>query len=346
MDVWAVLAIVAGAVAFVWLVLFATAAVVTRPREPDPVPAGLELGGTEAAAGAGGLCARWRVPRETVGATAIDLVSRGVLAIAEPTDDHYTLAVVDAPADLADHERQVLDFVRSKQSAGPAPVEALSLGDDKDERRWWARFDRAVRKDARRRGLSRPRWPLAATVLFVVGGLIPTGLLLLASASRDSDVKDERRAAGTTSSTSDSDSDGIETALLAGGVLAWIPLVGAVVKSRQERETAAGFEAAGRWLGLRENLEANGTFPDLEPVAVAVWDRYLAYAVAFGLAARTAHALPFAADSPTEAWSCVTGKWRLVHVRYRRGLFGATRSPLRTMWRGFVAVAGTVAIAY
>src|SRR4051794_41699094 len=116
MDVWAVLAIVAGAVAFAWLVLFATAAVVTRPREPDPQPAGLEFGGTESPAVAGFLCAGWRVPRETVGATAIDLVSRGALAIAEPTDDHYTLAVVGSPADPADHQRPVLDFVSSKQS--------------------------------------------------------------------------------------------------------------------------------------------------------------------------------------------------------------------------------------
>src|SRR4051812_30931602 len=148
MDVWAVLAVVAGAVAFGWLVLFATAAVVTRPREPDPQPAGLELGGTESPAVAGFLCAGWRVPRETVGATAIDLVSREVLAIAEPTDDHYTLAVVGSPSELADHERQLVDFVRSKQRAGPVPVEALSLGDEKEERRWWSRFEKAVRRDA------------------------------------------------------------------------------------------------------------------------------------------------------------------------------------------------------
>src|SRR3954469_7796651 len=110
MDVWAVLAVVAGGVAFVWLVLFATAAVATRPREPDPAPAGLEFGGTESPAVAGFLCAGWRVPRETVGATAIDLIARGAMAIAEPTDNHYTLAVAGAPTDLADHERQVLDL--------------------------------------------------------------------------------------------------------------------------------------------------------------------------------------------------------------------------------------------
>jgi len=343
-DVWVVLAVIAGGVTFVSLVLFATAAVATRPREPDPEPAGLELGGTESPAVAGFLCAGWCVPRETVGATAIDLVARGVLAIAEPTDNHYTLAVAAAPADLADHERQVLDLVDRRQTAGPVPVEALSLGDEKEERRWWSRFEKAVRRDARQRGLSRPRWPVPVVVLFVVGGLIPSGLLFLASASRDADAKAEASAAG--ASTSSDDSDGVATALLLGALVAWVPLVGSVVKSRQERETAEGSSAAARWLGLRENLDANGTFPDLEPVAVAVWDRYLAYAVAFGLAARTAHSLPFAADSPTEAWSCVTGKWRLVHVRYRRSPFGAIRSPLRTMWRGFLAVAATAAVAY
>lgn len=57
-----------------------------------------------------------------------------------------------------------------------------------------------------------------------------------------------------------------------GGFLSW------------ESLTAAGREAAAHWLGVREFLAADDAMDQLPPAAVAIWDRYLAYAAAFGVA--------------------------------------------------------------
>ena len=60
---------------------------------------------------------------------------------------------------------------------------------------------------------------------------------------------------------------------------------------------------APRWLGLREYLSHNPAFPDMAPAAEVIWDRYLAYAAAFGLARAAVTALPIRAEDPDRAWS-------------------------------------------
>ena len=52
-----------------------------------------------------------------------------------------------------------------------------------------------------------------------------------------------------------------------------------------------GQDAASRWLGVRDFLAQDDAFHSLPPDAVAVWDRYLAYAAAMGVAKDAAKGL-------------------------------------------------------
>jgi hypothetical protein len=98
--------------------------------------------------------------------------------------------------------------------------------------------------------------------------------------------------------------------------LAWFPLMAIPHKLGAERDTPAGREAAARWLGLREHLEGSGGFSDAPPAAVAIWDRYLSYGAALGVAAGAVRALPLGSESDTVAWTSNGGKWRMVRIDY------------------------------
>jgi hypothetical protein len=76
--------------------------------------------------------------------------------------------------------------------------------------------------------------------------------------------------------------------------------------------------AGSRWLGVRAYLSETVTFPDLPPAHVQLWDRYLAYAAAFGVARACIRALPMGAELDRRAWSSYGGTWRQVKVRYGR----------------------------
>src|SRR5262249_28886828 len=81
------------------------------------------------------------------------------------------------------------------------------------------------------------------------------------------------------------------------------------------------------------------------PTAVAIWDRYLAYAVALGVAATTERSIPLGAESDTEAWSSVGGHWRIVRVRYPRRLPpGWGRPPWKNAFIGLFSagIAGAI----
>ena len=107
---------------------------------------------------------------------------------------------------------------------------------------------------------------------------------------------------------------------------------------QSERDTPAGVAAAARWLGLEENLRDAGGFADLPPTAIAVWDRYLGYATAFGLTGNILHLVPLAPESPTEAWSNESGRWRVVHIRYPRRKAMRGRIPSVLLFQGIVAL--------
>src|SRR3954471_13496834 len=137
---------VAGAIAVAaWLVLLGLLAVATRARTPDPGPEVLDLPGEEPPAVVAMLADDWKVGREAVPATLIDLAARKVLAIEEVGPDRYVVRLRPAsatPAGLTSYEDQVLDHVRRLAAPdGTVPCEALTTGPDEESKGWWKRFN-------------------------------------------------------------------------------------------------------------------------------------------------------------------------------------------------------------
>jgi hypothetical protein len=113
-----------------------------------------------------------------------------------------------------------------------------------------------------------------------------------------------------------------------------------------ERDTPAGREAAAKWLGLREHLEGSGGFTDAPPAAVAIWDRYLSYGAALGVAAGAVRALPLGSESDKVAWTSYGGKWRMVKIDYpKRVPPGWGRLPLLATVIGLASLVGGLFVA-
>ncbi|MGH9246288.1 MAG: DUF2207 family protein [Acidimicrobiales bacterium] len=316
-----------------WLFLLAALAAATRPRTPEPMPAGLEFGGHEPPAVVNLLTSDWRLEPEAMAATLVDLAARRVVAFEQSAPDQFAVRVdgtSGARTELASYERDVLDHVRKLAHGGVVPLAALNEGGGGDHG-WWKRFEKAVLAHARGDGLSRPRWsgPQKAvlTVTAVIPGL-PAGAAAVSAFEPESD-------------------DVLGLFAFAAG-LVWFGLLAVFARTNDERDTDAGLAAAGRWLGLRENLAANPMFASLPPTGITMWDRYLAYAAAMGLATTTLRTIPLGEhESARRAWSAVGGEWRLVTVRYpdvtppRWG-----RPPGRTIVVGVALAAVIAAIIY
>jgi hypothetical protein len=308
------LLIVAGVAVGSWLVVLELLAMATRPRQPPPGPAVLVDTTTEAEPPAlvSFLTNHWAVGPEAAPATLIDLAARHYLTIDEVDPDHFMCRLRAGPTvaeRLTPYEEQVLDRVRSLGVDGSVPCEALATGTAEDAGPWRKRFDRAVVADARARGLSRGRWTKASYAVLGLTALAPAAGIgaVLAAASAD-----KARTPGQHHS-------GAGDAFWA-AVVAWALLMALTSAFRAQRETPAGSAAAARWLGLKAHLHADETFPTLPPAAVAIWDRYLAYGAALGLAAAAVHSLPMGPESDREAWSSFGGRWRLVRIHYPRYL--------------------------
>lgn len=305
------LAIAAAVALAVWFVALAVLALASRADLPDPLGATSDFGGEESPAVAGFLVNRWEVGHEAVPATLLDLAAKKVVAIDQVAPDRFvcrvrSAAASSAAADLADYERQVLDHVRGLTSDGVVPCEALTTGPEADSKGWWERFRKAVVADARRQGLSRSRWSKVAITAL---GVVAVGPAMLAAAALVVAPSDK-------SSSSSSKDDNPAVGALALGFVGWFALMAIPFSLRAERDTEAGRAAAARWLGLREYLQDDELFDEAPPAAVAIWDRYLAYGAAMGVAAGAVRALPLGAESDTEAWSSYGGRWHVVRVRY------------------------------
>jgi hypothetical protein len=295
----------AGVAAAIWLMLCGVLWLVSRPRFPDPGPVVADLG-PEPPAIANMLVNRWRLTRVAMAATLVDLAGRRVLGLEDYVGGRHVVRVrSNSPpgVGLTRSEQQVVELVRARATGGSAPVEALDLGASGDANKWWERFSKAVKEDARRHGLARGRWTYRDRVLMSGGLAVVLGLLGLAFA-----------IARVGESAEDDEFDRWTWVLVAGiawfGATAWFARTGAL------RETEPGREVCARWLGVRQYLRQSAAFGDLPPGAVAVWERYLAYATAFGMAHTTARALPFATDDPGTAWSRYGGQWQQIRVKY------------------------------
>ena len=292
----------------IWVAALLTIAALRDPRRVQAVPALLEPQGDETPAIVNLVTTDWDLGHEAIPGTLIDLAARRHLDIDMVGDDTFVTVRRSGPArpdDLTAYESLVLGHVSDlarRTEAGRVPAAALTTGPERSAKKWWKRFRAAVVHDSRRRGLSRPRWPVGLKTALVLAALpIAITAALAGSTLRDDPANDDDSPA--------------ESALLCGF---WtFAVLGSVAWTRSgERDTPEGRASAARWLGLREQLAEDPLFAEQPPAAVAVWDRILAHGTALGVAHGVVQALPLGAESEREAWSPVGGRWRVVRVRY------------------------------
>lgn len=304
--------------ALLWLSAAGWAVVATRPApvaadgptmelRPEP-PALVEY-----------LTGGWESGRGAPRATLLDLAARGFLALDQTgPDPRDTLVRIRPPRrgtapgataeeDLLPYEALVLARVTALASAGVLPAGALARGTEDEDRGWWRAFGRAVAADARDRGLARDRYPARLKAGLTLAAAAPSALAAVLFVS----------LAG----------PGAWFMSLATGLGLWI--CGSVLVSRLtgERETPAGVEACAHWLGVREWLARDESFPGLPPAAVAVWDRYVAYGAATGVARSALAVLPLGPRDERRAWSTYGGGWHEVRLRYAPAPARALRPP-------------------
>ncbi len=278
---------VVGGLLWVGLALFAYAL-----RAPPRPPVGLHTLslGPEPPAVANFLVNGFRVTREAIAATMLDLAARRVLDVEQRDLDEFFVRVRTQSAEgLASYERRVLAVVERRAVDGDAvPVASVTTGTEVASKEWRALFEAEVVADAQARGVAREALDRGAFGLLVAAAAIPAACAWAVW--------------------------GIVPALVA--VTAAAGLLGWLYGRHPQRETPAGLEAASRWLGVRAEIALNPVFDTQTPVTVALWNRLLAYGAALGVARGATGPLAFAAESDTVAWSDHGGRWREVRIAY------------------------------
>jgi predicted membrane protein DUF2207 len=308
---------VAGVV--LWLLVVAAVRWARRPVEARVGAKTLDLG-DEPPAVANLLVHDFDVTREALPATLLDLAARDVVEL-EHRGPGVFFCRLDPRADppSTEYETRVLDLLRRRAVGGVVPPEALTTGSREASTKWWGAFRREVIDDCQRRGLSRDLWNRSTLSALTVVGLVPAPLLAVAF---------EWRSA-------------------LGYVVVMLAFVGWLRAGRRQRETPAGLEAASRWLGVRSKLREDEVLRSTPAITVALWERHLAYAAAFGLTGEASRLLGLEAESDTRVWSAHEGNWRRVRVQYPRVFpLGWGLSPVGAIVRGLAAVtAGGILIA-
>src|SRR5439155_172972 len=100
------------------------------------------------------------------------------------------------------------------------------------------------------------------------------------------------------------------------------------------RDTPAGREVAGRWLGLRAYLRGDESFANLPPSAVAVWDRYLSYGDAVGATRVCSAVIDLGMGNRKRVWSSFGGSWHRVRVQYPKAWPRYGKTATRLILRG------------
>lgn len=313
LDLAAVFAVV------LWLLAVAAVRLVRRPVEARVGAKTLDLG-SEPPAVANLLVNDFDVTREAMPATLLDLAARDVVEL-EHRGPGVFFCRLDPRADppSAEYEARVLDLLRRRARDGVVPPEALTTGPTEAAAKWWSAFRREVVDDCQRRGLSRDLWDRGILSALTTAGIVPAPLLAVAFGWR----------------------------VALGYIVVMLAFVGWIRSRRRQRETPAGLEAASRWLGVRSELRENQVLRSTPAITVALWERHLAYAAAFGLTGEASRLLGLEAESDTKAWSAHAGRWRRVRVQYPRLLpLGWGLSPVGAIVRGVAAVAtGCIVIA-
>lgn len=304
----------------------------TRPRRPASRVATMDLG-PEPPAVVDLLTDDFSVTPEAVPATLVDLAARRWLTIEEAGRGNVVIRLRTADRDepLAPFERRVLDHLRSLSLDSLVPAAAMTTGPEGASKRWWRSFRREVVADAQRRGLSRDRWTKAMLAPIWIGVVSAGALLWLAMELGD--VRDEL----------DPPSRGGGLWLLVVFSAVGLGIWASTVLGRDlQRDTDASLDAASRWVAVRDYMATVGDFNDKPAAMVAVWDRYLAYAVALDLAPLVVAQLPLGAEDHRQTWSRASGRWRQVRVRYPLMRPGYGQHPLLALVGA--AVAGAAAL--
>ncbi|MFJ6937805.1 DUF2207 family protein [Streptomyces sp. NPDC101132] len=323
--VWA-----ASAALALWLVGFALALVATRNGAPHTGPATQEFGeDPEPPAVVSLLANHWRSVDHAAEATLLDLAHRGLVELRQNGDRaaHTTVHVPGPGAtgaagsaeELRPYERRVLARVAERAGTDGAPLGAVTFRGRERAAAWNRGLRQEVVAEARRLGLSRPRFGPGLNAVLMAGTLVPTALYAVAVLSTGRLLP------------------AVTVASLVIGPLTWL-----VAKATGERATEAGLDRAGHWAGVRAWLHAHEEFAKLPPAAVAVWDRYLSYGAALGVTTRINQLLDFGTGSRRRVWSAYGGTWREVRIRYPRLLPGFGAGPARLL--RLAAAAATVAV--
>jgi hypothetical protein len=299
-----------------WFALLELLALLSRPNKPEAGPASMiDVGEDgEPPAVVNYIANGCMVTDAGVAATLLDLAAHRYLTVDEQGPDQFVCRLREGGSPVRPYEQSVLGHVRSLAVNGVVPCQALTTGTEGESEAWRKGFDKAVAADARSRGLTKGRWTKAAIAILGAAAVVPAGFLVAAIAATPPPAHPTRGHSHT----------GVGDDLVI-GLVAWGILMAAVTLYRSQRPTAAGRSVWARWLGLREYLHRDENFAIAPPAAVAIWDRYLAYGVALGVAPAAARALPFGAESDRAAWSSYGGRWRLVQVRY-------PHAPVRPGW--------------
>jgi hypothetical protein len=273
-----------------WLVAVAMIRWHRRPRDPVVGPPTLDLG-EERPAVVNLLVSDFRVTRDAVPATLLDLAARRIVEIEQTHPETYQCRLRGGTdATLTPYERRVLDVLRKRALDGVVPAGALTTGPADESKRWWRQFKAEVVAEAQARGLSRELWDARTLRALTLASIAPSPFVVAPLSFEAAFVY----------------------AVGAVGVIGWLKA------GRRQRDTPAGLEAASHWLGVRARLAEDEVFPTIPPIAVAMWERYLAYGAAFGVAPGAVRPIPMGAESDTRAWSSYGGRWREVRIRYPR----------------------------
>jgi hypothetical protein len=293
----------------------ALVAVLRRPQVPPSLPATSDLG-AESPAVANLLANFGEVTPEAVPATLLDLAARRIIEIDETKPHVYEVRIGQAAAGaLTPYESRVMSLLQRKATGGVVPAAALTTGAANQAKSWHSSFNRDVVTEAKRLGLTTPRWP--PQVLSALGLLVFGAFVLVALSANDSNH---------------------ENALWVGTLVLALATIWAsnqIFRDSAQLITATGLPKQARWLSLRKYLHEDELFATLPPTAVAVRERFLAYGAALGVAAAAVRAIPMGSESDHRAWSSYGGQWRQVRVTYPRywpPAYGA--SPGESIWRG------------
>lgn len=246
--------IISGLAATTWLLLALLPRLVAFRLPPPPGPPTPEPG-PEPPAVASMLLLGARAWSAAVAATVLDLGARGFLDLAWRGPSVLGCRAARAPEGtrLLPFERRVLERLRTHLHRDEAPVSAL-LPEPRGRGSfsWYRGFAREVTRFARDEGLVSPQLAPGPSRLLLLAAVVPAGLPALFV------WRSGGGAAGD-----------VVAALFAAGVLlaAWALL------PRGVRVTAAGREAASRWLGVLAGLDAvpwHGQAPLRDPVPARV----------------------------------------------------------------------------